>query len=133
MAALVVDTHAAVWYLLNSSRLSSAAQRAIDDAADAGDPVYLSAVSLVEIVYLVEKGRLPAVVIERLTAALSALDAGFTVAPLDEQAAWTVQRISRDIVPDMPDRIIAATASNLGFPRVTRDPAIAKAGLTTIW
>jgi PIN domain nuclease of toxin-antitoxin system len=48
MAALVVDTHAAVWYLLNSSRLSTAAQRAMDDAADAGDPVYLSAVSLVE-------------------------------------------------------------------------------------
>jgi PIN domain nuclease of toxin-antitoxin system len=48
MAALVVDTHAAVWSLLNSSRLSTAAQRAMDDAADAGDPVYLSAVSLVE-------------------------------------------------------------------------------------
>ncbi len=47
MAALVVDTHAAVWYLLNSSRLSPAAQRAMDDAADAGDPVYLSAISLV--------------------------------------------------------------------------------------
>jgi PIN domain nuclease of toxin-antitoxin system len=55
MAALVVDTHAAVWYLLNSSRLSPAAQRAMDDAADAGDPVYLSAISLVEIVYLVDK------------------------------------------------------------------------------
>lgn len=71
MAALVVDTHAAVWYLLNSSRLSPVAQRAMDDAAHAGDPVYLSAVSLVEIVYLVEKGRLRAIVIERLTAALS--------------------------------------------------------------
>jgi PIN domain nuclease of toxin-antitoxin system len=55
MAALVVDTHAAVWYLLNSSRLSTAAQRAMDDAADAGDPVYLSAVSLVEIVILSRK------------------------------------------------------------------------------
>ena len=97
MAALVVDTHAAVWYLLNSSRLSLAAQRAMDDAADAGDPVYLSAVSLVEIVYLVEKGRLPAVVIERLTAALSDPDAAFTIAPLDEQAAWAVRGdLSRD-------------------------------------
>ena len=56
----------------------------MDDAADAGDPVYLSAISLVEIVYLVEKGRLPTVVIERLITALSDPDAGFTVAPLDE-------------------------------------------------
>ena len=131
MAALVVDTHAAIWYLLNSSRLSSVAQGAMDDAADAGDPVYLSAVSLVEIVYLVEKGRLPAIVIERLTAALSDREAGFTVASLDERVA--VQRISRDIVPDMPDRIIAATALSLGLPLATRDPAISNAGISTIW
>ena len=133
MAALVVDTHAAVWYLLNSTRLSSVAQRAMDDAADAGDPVYLSAISLVEIVYLVEKGRLPTEVIERLSTALSDPDAGFTVAPLDERAAWAVQRISRDTVPDMPDRIIAATALSLGLPLVTRDSAIATVGITTIW
>ena len=133
MAALVVDTHAAVWYLLNSSRLSSTAQRAMDDATDAGDPVYLSAISLVEIVYLVEKGRLPAVVIERLTAALSDPESGFTIAPLDVEAAWAVQHISRDIVPDMPDRIIAATALSLGLPLATRDSAISKAGISTIW
>jgi PIN domain nuclease of toxin-antitoxin system len=133
MAALVVDTHAAVWYLLNSSRLSPIAQRAMDDAADAGDPVYLSAISLVEIVYLVEKGRLPAIVIERLTAALADAEAGFTVAPLDVGAAWAVQRISRDTVPDMPDRIIAATALSLGLPLATRDSAISKSGITTIW
>jgi PIN domain nuclease of toxin-antitoxin system len=133
LAALVVDTHAAVWYLLNSSRLSSVAQRAMDDAADAGDPVYLSAISLVEIVYLVEKGRLPTEVIERLSTALSDPDAGFTVIPLDERAAWAVQRISRDMVPDMPDRIIAATALSLGLPLATRDSAISTVGITTIW
>lgn len=133
MAALVVDTHAAVWYLLNSNRLSPRAQRAMDDAANAGDPVYVSSISLVEIVYLIEKGRLPAVVIKRLTAALSNPNAGFVIAPLDESTALAVQRISRDIVPDMPDRIIAATALSLGFPLVTRDADISKAGLTTVW
>lgn len=133
MAAVVVDTHAAVWYLQNSNRLSPAAQKAMDDAGSAGDAVYVCSISLVEIAYLVEKGRLPAVVIERLTTALSDPDAGITIAPLDEQAAWAVQQISRDIVPDMPDRIIAATALSRGLPLVTRDSEIAKAGLTTIW
>jgi PIN domain nuclease of toxin-antitoxin system len=133
MAALVVDTHAAVWYLLNSNRLSPGAQKAMDDAATAGDPVYVCSISLVEIVYLVEKGRLPVIVIDRLTAALSDRDAGFTITPLDEAAALAVQRISRDMVPDMPDRIIAATALSLGFPLVTRDSAISKAGIATIW
>jgi PIN domain nuclease of toxin-antitoxin system len=133
MANLVVDTHAAVWYLQNSNRLSPVAQRAMDDAADAGDLVYVSSISLVEIIYLVEKGKLPAVVIEQLTTALSDSDSAFAIAPLDEAAALAVQRISRDIIPDMPDRIIAATALSLGFSLVTRDSAISKAGITTIW
>ena len=105
----------------------------MDDAADAGDPVYLSAISLVEIVYLVEKGRLPTEVIERLSTALFDPHAGFTVAPLDERSAWAVQRTSRNTVPDMPDRIIAATALILGLPLVTRDSAISTIGITTIW
>jgi predicted nucleotidyltransferase len=43
----------------------------MDEAARAGDPVYVSSISLVEVVYLVEKEKLPAVVLERLTRALS--------------------------------------------------------------
>jgi PIN domain nuclease of toxin-antitoxin system len=42
MASLVADTHAAVWYLQNSSRLSPAAQKAMDDAANARDLVHVS-------------------------------------------------------------------------------------------
>ena len=133
MGAIVVDTHAAVWYLLNAKNLSADARKVMDEATDAGEPVYISSISLVEIVYLVEKGRLPGVVIDRLTAALSDPNSGFVIAPLDESAALAVQRISRDIVPDMPDRIIAATALNLGLPLVTRDSDITNAGITTIW
>ena len=69
MAAVVADTHAAVWYLLNAKSLSSNAQRAMDEAVALGDPVYVSSISLVEVVYLVEKGKLPAVVLDRLTSA----------------------------------------------------------------
>ena len=52
MAAVVVGTHAAVWYLLNAKSFSSNAQRAMDEAVQAGDPVYASSISLVEVVYL---------------------------------------------------------------------------------
>jgi PIN domain nuclease of toxin-antitoxin system len=133
MAAIVADTHAAVWYLLNAPNLSTQARIAMDEATDGGDPIYVSSISLVEIVYLVEKGRLPGVVIDRLTTALSDPGAAFVIAPLTESAALAVQRISRDIVPDMPDRIIAATALNLDLPLVTRDSDISKTGITTIW
>ena len=52
----VLDTHAAVWYLLDSQKLSQPAYSVIDGAAASGTPTYISAVSLVEVVYLVERG-----------------------------------------------------------------------------
>jgi len=36
-------------------------------------------------------------------------------------------------VPDMPDRIIAATAIYLSLPLITKDDAIRSAGIITIW
>jgi PIN domain nuclease of toxin-antitoxin system len=56
----VLDTHAAVWYLLDSQKLSEPAYSMIDGAATSGIPTYVSAVSLVEVVYLVERGRIAA-------------------------------------------------------------------------
>ena len=133
MAALVIDTHTAVWYLSNDRKLSSAAQRALDDAAAAGDPAYLSAITLVEVVYLVEKGKLPTTALNRIIGALSDPDSAFVVAPLDMPIALALQHIPRSLVPDMPDRIIAATARHLHLPLVTRDSKIVNAGIQTIW
>jgi len=104
----------------------------MDDAAKAGDPVYVSSISLVEVVYLVEKGKLPLVVLDRLITALSEPNSGFLIAPIDLPVVLAIRQISRDMVPDMPDRIIAATALHLGLPLVTRDSEIAKTG-KTIW
>ena len=47
--------------------------------------------------------------------------------------AAALANIPRDRVPDMPDRIIAATALYLGVPLVTRDAMIRAAPITTIW
>jgi PIN domain nuclease of toxin-antitoxin system len=49
----VLDTHAAIWYLLDSAKLSQPIYSLIDGASASGTPTYLSAVSLVEVVYLV--------------------------------------------------------------------------------
>jgi len=40
--------------------------------------------------------------------------------------------LPRDLVPEMPDRIIAATALHLGLPLVTRDRRLQAAGIPTI-
>lgn len=105
----------------------------MDEAIEAGDAAYVSSISLVEVVYLVEKGKLPSVVLDRLTNALAEPDSGFVVAPLSLSVALAILQISRETVPDMPDRIIAATALDLGLRLVTRDSEIAKTSIETVW
>lgn len=54
----VLDTHAAVWYLLDSKKLPKTVYELIDEAAASDTPTYISAVSLVEVAYLVDAGGL---------------------------------------------------------------------------
>jgi predicted nucleic acid-binding protein len=44
-----------------------------------------------------------------------------------------MHRVARTEVPDLPDRIIAATALHLGIPVISRDRKIQQSTLTTIW
>jgi predicted nucleic acid-binding protein len=56
------------------------------------------------------------------------------IAPLDAAVAEAIQKISRVAVPDMPDRIIAATAVHLNAELVTRDRRLQAAlGNRSIW
>ena len=59
MIAGVVDTHAALWYLLRNPLLSVTARNFIDDAAAAGNVIMLSPISLAEIVYLTGRTGCP--------------------------------------------------------------------------
>ena len=43
------------------------------------------------------------------------------------------QALRRQDVPDMPDRIIAATALHLGVPLISRDGKIKASAVPTIW
>jgi len=84
-------------------------------------------------VYLVEKGRIDAAALTRLTAGLDAADAVLVEVPLDRRVAQAMRRVARSEVPDMPDRIIAATALYLDVPIISRDRKIQASSLTTIW
>ncbi len=46
MVAVVADTHTIVWYLQELARLSEAALAALDGATAAGDPIYVSSISV---------------------------------------------------------------------------------------
>ena len=125
----VIDTHTAVWYLNADARLSDRAKRFIDEAGRRGMPALISSISLVEVVYICEKGRIPAESFTRLQEALRLQDSTLRVADL----TLAVGRVLRDEVPDMPDRIIAGTALYFGVPVISRDRKIRTSAVATMW
>ena len=129
----VLDTHAILWYLLDVKNLSPAAFSFIDHAATSGSPIYISAISLVEVAYLAERGRIPVNAFDLLIAELETKNSAFTISVIDRDIAESLRNISRDLVPDMPDRIIAATAVYLKLPLITCDARIRSLGIHTIW
>lgn len=133
MGAVVLDTHAAIWYLLDQQSLSPDANYVIEEAVRAGEPLYLSAVSLVEVIYLVEKNKLPSRALERMTEALHLSNAALVAVPVTVDICETLVLIRRSDVPDMPDRIIAATALHLDLPLITRDRKIHASQIRSIW
>jgi PIN domain nuclease of toxin-antitoxin system len=133
MSAIVADTHAALWSLREPQRLSVAATAAIQQAIAGGDVVFISAITVVEIRYLIEKASLPATDFDLLLSTIEKPDASLVVVPIDLAIGLAVEQVPRHLVPDMPDRIIAATALHLGLPLVTKDAQIRESGVPTIW
>jgi PIN domain nuclease of toxin-antitoxin system len=80
MIAGVADTYTALWHLFDDKRLSAAAEAFIEEAAKARRKIAISTISLAEVVYLVEKNRLPASAYDELTQALADPEHVFTEA-----------------------------------------------------
>lgn len=133
MTDFVTDTHALIWYLEDSSRLGVAARSAFNACDKGAADIYIPTICLVEIIYLQEKGRIPADLLLQLEDELQAGNTGLIIADLTNEVAKTVKRIPRTAVPDMPDRIIVATALHLGFSLLSRDRKIQLASVDTIW
>lgn len=133
MSNYVTDTHGLIWYLEDSPRLGVEA-RAAFDACDRGEAlIYVPTICLVELVYLCEKGRIPWTLWEVFRTELATNTTGLMLVNLTAGVVDAMRQIPRDAVPDMPDRIIAATALDLGLPLISRDHKIVSAELTTVW
>ena len=133
MLAAIADTHTVMWYLFSDSRLGRAASGFIDATIANGDHIGVSAISVAEMVYLAEKGRIPATVLEDVLAAMADPRIVLQEVPVDAVIATKMREVPRADIPDLPDRIIAATANHFGLPLLSRDSRIRSSGIKTIW
>jgi PIN domain nuclease of toxin-antitoxin system len=133
MVVGVADTHAALWYLFDDKRLSRDAGEFMDRAAATRAVIALSTISLAEVVYLVEKNRLPLSAYDDLKRALDDSRHVPKEEPVTMEIIDAMRRVPREQVPDMPDRIVAATAIYFGVPVISRDGRIRSSDVQTIW
>jgi PIN domain nuclease of toxin-antitoxin system len=128
---IVLDTHAWVWWAAEAPRrLSARARRAIADAPSVG----VSAISAWEVAMLVAKGRLDldrdVLVWIRQALALPRV----TLLPLTPEVAVRSTRLGDRFPGDPADRILVATARELGAALVTKDAALRGVeGVRTVW
>jgi PIN domain nuclease of toxin-antitoxin system len=127
---VLVDSHAALWWVADDERLSETARQTI---ASASEPL-LSAVSLFEVAIKASLRKLP--VPARWADEL--LGKGFLLLPIGTAHGKELHRlpfveVNGSTIRDPFDRMLVAQAQAEGVPVVTRDPAIAAHGVPTIW
>jgi len=125
----LADTVTLVRHLSDTGKVGSSA-RSIMDAADRNKhTIFVSVVSLVEILYLSEKKRIPI----NLDQAIDALSSrsNYEIVELDVPIMKEAKRV-RGL--ELHDRLIVSTARFLGVPMITSDKQIKDSGLVeVIW
>jgi PIN domain nuclease of toxin-antitoxin system len=128
---ILLDTHVLVWSLTEDRKLSRVAGSAIRRSRTSGS-LAISAISMVELVGLIERGRI------RIHDSIERIIANFTnevaVLPITREIAVFTAQFPSDFPRDPSDRIIAATARAEGIALVTADERIRACPLVkTIW
>ncbi|MDZ7292677.1 MAG: type II toxin-antitoxin system VapC family toxin [candidate division KSB1 bacterium] len=127
----VTDTHSLVWYLTDDPALSKKAKRIFEEADNGQNEIFIPCIVFFELVYLTEKKKLP-IDFDSFVAIVSA-SRNYKVEPLCLPIIQKSRSIPREKLPDPWDRLIVATSTHLGLPLISRDKAIRKIGVKTIW
>ena len=123
----LADTVTIIRHFSRTGVIGRAARQALAGAERGKDRVFLSVLSLVEIMYLAQKKRIP-------------IDLTETIGIINESENYHMINLTTDIVavaerisfPELFDRLIIATACVLNVPLLTPDREISDSGLLPV-
>jgi PIN domain nuclease of toxin-antitoxin system len=127
----VTDTHALIWHLTGDSHLSPVARNLFRKADTASETIVIPCIVFFELVYLLEKQRVPVDFVSFTSTIESS--SNYQIEPLCLPIIRTSHQIPREKVPDPWDRIIAATAIHRRLPLISRDSKLASLNLPVVW
>lgn len=130
---IVIDTHVLIWWLSDPARLSPAARLSLDTAT-ASRPAVLSAISVLEIVTAVRRGRLAfrQPVQHWLHAARGLPE--LAIEPVSADIAALAGSYGDALHGDPADRLITATAALLGAQLISADEKLrAQTVVPVLW
>ena len=117
---------------MRSSGISSRARQVFTETDAGQHQVFISSIVVVEAVYLAEQQRIDSTTLAQLLALSEESPTNYQVVPLDLEVIQALRTTDRTLVPELPDRIIVATALLHDLQLVTRDSAIATAGIVDV-
>ena len=126
----VTDTHALLWWFIDSPRLSPKATEILQGCENGENIIFVPSIVIAEAFSIFEKKRI-SFDFKRLFKKMDESD-NFVLIPLD----YPILRNMIDLsdIPELHDKIIVSTAMYLGLPLITKDKTIQKLlYLETIW
>lgn len=126
----LADTVALVRHLQRHPALGRQAARILMEADLGGHHIFLSPITLLEVLYLAEAKRIDLALTELIQHISSSSNYG--IVPVDAHVVLTATEV--DDVPELHDRILVATAKTLNVPILTGDQVITRSRhVATIW
>ena len=130
MKQYITDTTGLIRHLGKSKKLGKNARKIFEEADRGGCVVFIPVMVLMEILYLSEKNRISTTLPD--VTQLVQNSTNYRIYPITGEVVLKAKEITD--IPELHDRIIAATAVLLGCSLISKDGVIGKSAfLKTIW
>ena len=126
----LADSVALIRHLRQHRRLGKQARKILQEADAGKHTIFVSAISLMEILYLAQAKKITVDLAEVIT--LISNSPNYTLVPMDADVVLAAATV--DDVPELHDRMLVGTAKHLQVPILTSDKIITQSShVQTVW